>query len=102
MSEPAAPAIAGAYAEPARHLRWRHFKDRFARHTVGIGGVAVLGSLTLIFVYLLVEVLPLFRPAHAEVRAEYRLPGDSGATLYLAAEEQSEIAMRVSSSGELT
>jgi phosphate transport system permease protein len=105
MSEAAAsgpPASGGAYAEPQAHLRFRHFKDRVARHSVGIGGVAVLGSLLLIFVYLLLEVAPLFAPAQAALKAEFRLPGDAGATLFLAAEEQSEIGMRVSTSGELT
>jgi phosphate transport system permease protein len=97
-----AAASAGAYAEPAAHLRWRHLKDGLARRLVGIGGVAVLGSLLLIFVYLLVEVLPLFAPATAEPRAEFRVPGDEARTLFLALEEQSEIGLRVSASGEAT
>jgi phosphate transport system permease protein len=97
-----AAASAGAYAEPASHLRWRHLKDGLARRMVGIGGVAVLGSLLLIFVYLLLEVLPLFAPARADPRAEFRVPGDDAATLYLALEEQSEIGLRVSASGEAT
>jgi phosphate transport system permease protein len=97
-----ATASAGAYAEPAGHLRWRHLKDGLARRMVGIGGVAVLGSLLLIFVYLLLEVLPLFAPARADPRAEFRVPGDGAATLYLALEEQSEIGLRVSGSGEAT
>src|ERR1700741_3450600 len=103
MSRPAeALAAVGAYTEPASHLRWRHLKDRLARSTVGIGGVAVLGSLLLIFVYLLVGAAPLSAPAGAELRSEFAAPGDSGATLYLAAEEQSEIGFRASSSGEIT
>src|SRR5689334_17482629 len=101
-SEAVAPVSTGAYAEPAAHLRWRHLKDGLARNVVGIGGVAVLGSLLLIFVYLLLQVLPLFQPASAEVRATYKVPGDAGATLYLSAEEQSEVGLRVSSSGELS
>ena len=101
-AEAAAPASAGAYAEPASHLRWRHLKDGVARRLVGIGGVAVLGSLLLIFVYLLLEVLPLFAGARAEPRAEFRVPGGAGATLHLALEEQSEIGMRVAASGEAT
>lgn len=101
-ADSAPTASGGAYAEPQRHLRWRRLKDRLARHTVGIGGVAVLGSLTLIFVYLVAEVLPLFAPAEAQRRAEFALPGDDGATLYLAAEEQSEIGLRVSSSGQVS
>jgi phosphate transport system permease protein len=105
MSRPAADvqsAAAGAYSEPAAHLRWRHVKDRLARHGVGVGGVAVLGSLLLIFLYLLMEVAPLFAPATADLRATFRAPGDAGATLYLSAEEQSEIGMRLSSSGEVS
>src|SRR5690242_11975381 len=98
----AAPASAGAYAEPAAHLRWRHFKDTLARRTVGLGGVAVLGSLLLIFVYLLVEVLPLFAPAKVEQRAQFQVPGEAGPTLHLALEEQSEIGARASAGGEIT
>ncbi len=98
----AAPVSAGAYAEPATHLRWRHLKDALARRLVGIGGVAVLGSLLLIFVYLLVEVLPLFHGASAEPRATFRVPGDAAPTLHLALEEQSEIGLRVSASSEAT
>ena len=100
MSQAAeAAASAGAYAEPASHLRWRHLKDALARRVVGIGGIAVLGSLLLIFVYLLVEVLPLFASARAEPRSEFRAPGGAGATLFLALEEQSEIGLRVAADG---
>lgn len=100
----AAPAAAssGAYAEPASHLRWRHLKDALARRLVGVGGIAVLGSLLLIFVYLLLEVLPLFAGARAEPRVSFALPGDSGPTAHLALEEQSEIGLRVAASGEIT
>jgi len=97
-----AAASAGAYAEPATHLRWRHLKDRVARHSVGLGGVAVLGSLLLIFVYLVVEVAPLFTPVRAEQRAEFALTAGPGTTLYLTAEEQSEIGLRLTSTGDAT
>ncbi len=96
----AAPASAGAYAEPAAHLRWRHLKDAMARRVVGIGGVAVLGSLLLIFVYLLVEVLPLFASARADARSEFQIPGAGAGTLHMALEEQSEIGLRVDAAGE--
>lgn len=103
MSQAAeAAASTGAYAEPASHLRWRHLKDGLARRLVGIGGVAVLGSLLLIFVYLLVEVLPLFAGARAEPRAAFALPGDHEPTLHVALEEQSEVGLRVSASSEIT
>jgi phosphate transport system permease protein len=103
MSQPAeAAASTGAYAEPASHLRWRHLKDALARRLVGIGGIAVLGSLLLIFVYLLVEVLPLFAGATVEARAAFRIPGDERPTLHVALEEQSEVGLRVSASSEVT
>jgi phosphate transport system permease protein len=105
MSRPAedvAPLGAGAYAETQAQLRWRHLKDRSARQLVGIGGVAVLAALLLIFIYLLVEVFPLFRPAVVEARAEFILPGDAAETMFLAAEEQAEVGLRISASGELT
>lgn len=103
MSQAAEAAVStGAYAEPPSHLRWRHLKDGLARRMVGVGGVAVLGSLLLIFVYLLIEVLPLFAGAKVEPRAAFALPGDHEDTLYLALEEQSEVGLRVSASGEAT
>lgn len=92
----------GLTREPAAHLRWRHFKDRVVRHGVGIGGVAVLGALLLIFVYLLIEVAPLFSPAGATQRAEFKLPGEAAATLYMSAEEQSEVGARVLAGGEVS
>lgn len=83
-------------------LQWRYVKDKTAKYSVGIGGITVLLALLLIFVYLLTEVLPLFRGAHVAVRAEYTMPGDSSPTRYFTAEEQAEIGMRVAGSGELT
>ena len=83
-------------------LQWRYVKDKTAKYSVGIGGITVLLALLLIFVYLLTEVLPLFRGAHVAVRAEYAMPGDSSPTRYFTAEEQAEIGMRVAGSGELT
>ncbi|MCI0749766.1 MAG: ABC transporter permease subunit [Nevskiales bacterium] len=100
-AETAVASPAGAYAEPRVHLRWRYLKDLLARNLVGIGGVAVLAALLLIFVYLLTEVFPLFRPAVVEPRAQFRLPGDGQETLYLTAEEQAEIGLRVSAGGEV-
>ena len=102
VTDPAAPGATGAYTEAAAHRRWRHLKDRAARLMVRVGGVAVLAALLLIFVYLLVEVFPLFQGASVEARASYRIPGDDQPSLFIAAEEQAEVGFRVSSSGEFT
>lgn len=46
-----------------RKRRMRALKDHLARWYVSIGGLAVLGAITLIFFYLAQVVLPLFQGA---------------------------------------
>jgi len=93
-----------------RSWRRRLLTDRIARAVVGLGGVAVVGAISLIFIYLLSTVLPLFWPAEIEQVASYPVPGQAGSardqpgqgtTLYLAVEEQNEIAMRLVSDGRV-
>ncbi|MGQ0528688.1 MAG: ABC transporter permease subunit [Panacagrimonas sp.] len=80
----------------------RYIKDRLARYLVMVGGLGVIGALLLIFVYLASEVAPLFAGAHVEARKTFAVPGDSGRTLFLAAEEQGEVGMRASDSGQIS
>ncbi|HEB56291.1 MAG TPA: phosphate ABC transporter permease, partial [Gammaproteobacteria bacterium] len=83
------------------HMQWRQLKDRLARYMVAVGGIGVIMAIILIFVYLLFIVLPLFSSASIEKVADYPLPADSGKTLYLAMEEQTEIAVRVTDQGQV-
>jgi phosphate transport system permease protein len=94
----APPSISGK----ALHLQWRYLKDLGAKAAVWVGGLGVLAALMLIFVYLLIEVVPLFQPAHVQPRPVYAIPGDSGRTLYVSSEEQGEIGLRISESGQAT
>lgn len=80
----------------------RHIKDRAAKLIVWIGGLGVIGALLLIFVYLASEVAPLFGSAEVKARETFVLPGDQGETLFLASEEQGEVGLRVSSTGQIT
>ena len=84
-----------------RH-RARMLKDRMALYAVTLGGIGVIIAVVLIFFYLLYVVVPLFKPAHIEEVASYHLPppkiGDQ--TLYLAMEEQAEIGVRFTHSGQ--
>lgn len=80
----------------------RYIKDRLARYVVTIGGMGVIAALLLIFVYLATEVAPLFAGADVEARKTFAVPGDAGRTLFLAAEEQGEIGVRVSDSGQVS
>jgi len=94
-------AIEGAGA--ASGLRnWRFVKDRWVRHVMAFGGISVIVAVLLIFFYLLSVVLPMFRPAALEARAEYGVPGGADAeTLYLGTEEYAEIGLRLTARGEV-
>ena len=51
------------------------------------GGVAVIITILLIFVYLLYVVLPLFASASIQLEASYSVPGGPAETLSLGTEE---------------
>jgi phosphate transport system permease protein len=94
-------AIEGAGAASGRQ-HWRFVKDRWLRHAMALGGISVIVAVLLIFVYLLSVVLPMFRPAALEARAEYGVPGGADAeTLYLGTEEYAEIGLRLTGGGEV-
>ncbi len=88
-----------------RLIRRRHRRmllDHLARYGVGVGGVGVIIAITLIFFYLTLVVLPLFKPADMAEVAQYPRPGDATSeTLLLSMEEQAEIALRLDRSGKV-
>lgn len=97
----AAPGVESIIAGKAPGMRARYLKDAAARWIVWLGGLGVIGALMLIFVYLLSEVMPLFGGAHIDARQSFAMPGPAAQTLYVAAEEQGEIGLRVTDGGEL-
>ncbi|MDH1339362.1 ABC transporter permease subunit [Ectopseudomonas oleovorans] len=84
-----------------RKRRMRALKDRLARWYVSIGGLAVLGAITLIFFYLAHVVLPMFQGAELTVRQAQQPAwlAEAQAPLLLAMEEQNQVAMRLDASG---
>ena len=84
-----------------RKRRMRALKDRLARWYVSIGGLAVLGAITLIFFYLAHVVLPMFQGAELESRKAQQPAwlAEAQAPLLLAVEEQNQVAMRLDASG---
>ena len=84
---------------------WRKTKDKLANITITGGGMAVLMAILLIFFYLLYEIMPMFKSANIEAVSRYSLEqkaaSKNGDTLYLAMEEQAEIAVRLQSSGQI-
>ena len=84
-----------------RKRRLRALKDRMARWYVSIGGLAVLGAITLIFFYLAHVVLPMFQGAELEAR-KVQQPAwlaEAHTPLLLAVEEQNQVAMRLDNAG---
>lgn len=78
--------------------RKRRFKDRFARHAIAGGGLAVIGAILLIFLYLVYEIAPLFQSASVEENTSFQISGDTQA-LHIAVEEQGELFFRLSNEG---
>jgi phosphate transport system permease protein len=86
-----------------RKRRWRALKDRMARWAVSIGGMAVLGAITLIFFYLAYVVLPMFQGASLESREPVSAAwlNEAAAPLLLTLEEQNQVGMRLDQSGQV-
>ena len=57
----------------AKLRRWRNIKDKMNAYGIMTAGIAVVGSLVLIFVYLFSEVIPLLRGASVNVTKTYAL-----------------------------
>jgi phosphate transport system permease protein len=92
-----------------RLRRWRYIKDQASRIGVAIGGGSVVFALALIFVYLFIEVLPMFRGASVEPQASYAMPGTgpqddavSARTDAVVLERYLEIAARIGGDGRVT
>ena len=84
------------------HERWRLIKDSMARYGVIAGGLGVIFAIALIFFYLLYVVYPLFIPATAESVSEYDVPQQTlGKTVLLGVEEQNEVAVLFTDSGQV-
>ena len=83
--------------------KFRAWKDRVARRAIALGGLSVIVAITLIFFYLLYEVMPLFKSASIEQESSFALPESVRADkiLTMFTEEQNEIAALLTESGKL-
>lgn len=103
--EPSSPNSAGSgrlpsSSEVVARRKFRHFKDKFARVSIAVGGLSVIAAVLLIFLYLLYEVMPLFRSASMTPVSEFRLSdAEMPPVLHLAIEERREVAMRLGADG---
>lgn len=87
--------------ELQRKRRIRALKDHLTRWYVFIGGLAVLGAITLIFFFLGYVVMPLFQGADLTTKQAITpvWMQDAGKPLMLSVEEQNQVGMRVSDKG---
>ena len=81
------------------HRQWRMLKDRLFGWTMAVGGVAVVGALLTIFVYLLWVVFPLFRSATltpTEIPSALSLPAEPQ---HLSLDERGDLAFAIGADG---
>lgn len=82
--------------------QWRQTKDRLTNAVITSGGMGVLVAILSIFFYLLYEIVPLFESASIDPVSSYELSDVTYAQpLYLAMEEQAELAVQLDDSGQL-
>ena len=87
----------------ARRRRRRYLADGAARWMVRAGGGGVVIALTLIFVYLFSEVLPMLRGAAVEPVADYSVASTfDGDVAGMTLERYDELGMRYSDAGTLS
>jgi len=84
-----------------RHQRWRLIKDKITARCVVAGGLSIILAVVLIFFYLLYVVFPLLLPASANLVSSYDVPEfNLGKSVFLAIEEQNEVAVRFTDTGK--
>lgn len=83
--------------------KFRALKDTVARRAIALGGWSVIVAITLIFFYLMYEVMPLFKSATIKHDNSFELHESARASniLTMFSEEQNEIAALLTDGGQL-
>lgn len=83
--------------------KFRAFKDTVARRGIAAGGMGVIVAITLIFFYLVYEVVPLFKSASIQQESTFVLQGTAAnqKTLALITEEQNQVAGVLTEAGQI-
>lgn len=83
--------------------KFRALKDTVARRAIALGGWSVIVAITLIFFYLMYEVMPLFKSATIKHDSNFTLHESARASniLTMFSEEQNEIAALLTDGGQL-
>ena len=73
--------------------------DRFMNHFIKVGGLSIIVAVSLIFVFILIQIIPLFRGARVEPDRTMAVP--SGEFIALGSDEWSELPFLLSADGTL-
>ncbi len=74
--------------------------DRFMNYFITVGGLSIIIAVSLIFVFILLQVLPLFRGAQVEPQDSFSVPQDD--YVVMGTDEWAELPFFVNRRGELT
>lgn len=80
----------------------RDFKDKLSRWGITYAGYGVVFALTMIFVYLFYEVMPIFKGASVTPQASYSLPVTQAETQHLVIERYQELGIQYTDDGLVT
>ncbi|MBI5251943.1 MAG: ABC transporter permease [Desulfomonile tiedjei] len=86
---------------PKKTRTWVLIADRLADRSITVGGVLVIGAVLGMMVFLVHEVLPLFRGGSVESSHVYQLQGKQEPAINLAMDEYKTIAVSVSREGQV-
>jgi phosphate transport system permease protein len=86
---------------PKKTRTWVLFADKLADRTITVGGVMVIGAVLGMMVFLVYEVVPLFRGGTARSHAEYKLKNNPDSRLGVSMDEYNTIAASVSKDGRV-
>lgn len=95
---PSSPSTTRALVTTSRTATRRLLVDRAAKWFVAAGGMAIIASILGILVFIVLEVLPLTRPARVEIARTLEIPGEARG---LVVDEYRELAAALGASGTL-
>src|SRR5688572_15004301 len=103
QSELPAPVLPHRLEEPTperfRPPKTTLFVDRFMTHFIKIGGISIVTAVFGIFLFILIQILPLFRDARVQPHSSIPMP--SGSYEILGIDEWGELPFVVDNTGKV-
>lgn len=87
---------------PKKTRTWVLIADRIADRGITIGGIFVIGAVLGMMIFLVHEVVPLFKGGSVESQHLYELQNKTGPSIVLATDEHKTIAISVSREGNVS